>query len=212
MTKRRAIILIICLAGFAVTAWFVETKDTLAFDTAIRQWFYSLRTDALTPVLKAVTYMGNWQTISGICILLLILPKTRMRYGVPVSASAIFITVFNKGVKQIFQRPRPDVSLHLIDEGGYSFTSGHSITSMVVYGLLIVLVRKYVKDRKTANILTVLLAIPWICIGPSRIYMGVHYPTDVLGGWLLGAAVLMVILSLEERYGRKSSLPAGGKG
>ncbi|MCI8646358.1 MAG: phosphatase PAP2 family protein [Firmicutes bacterium] len=206
MTKKRTIIMIICLAGFAVTAWFVETNDVLPFDTAIRQWFYSLRSSALTPVLKAITYMGNWQTISGLCILLLFLPKTRMRYGVPVSISAIFITAFNKGIKQIFQRPRPDVSLHLIDEGGYSFTSGHSITSMVVYGLLIALVRSYVKDRKTANVLTVLLAIPWICIGPSRIYMGVHYPTDVLGGWLLGAAALMVILSLEERYRQKLDL------
>ena len=87
----------------------------------------------------------------------------------------------------------------MIDEGGYSFTSGHSITSMVVFGLLIFLVRKYVPDKKTANIFTVFLAIQWIFIGLSRIYMGVHYPTDVLGGWLLGAGILMVIISIEDK-------------
>lgn len=203
MTKKRAIIMIVCLTGFAVTAWFVETNDVLVFDTAIRQWFYSIRSSTLTSVLKTITYMGNWQTISGLCILLLLIPKTRMQYGLPVSAGAVFVTIFNKGIKQIFQRPRPNVSLHLIDEGGYSFTSGHSITSMVVYGLMIFLVRKYVKDRKTANILTALLAIPWICIGPSRIYMGVHYPTDVLGGWLLGIAILMILISVEYNYGNR---------
>lgn len=199
MTKRRIVIMLVCLAGFAVTAWFVATKDVLEFDTAVRQWVYSIRSSALTPVLRSITYMGNWQTITALCILLLVIPKTRVRYGIPVSSSALFITVFNKGVKQIFQRPRPDASLHLIHEGGYSFTSGHSITSMVVFGLLIYLVRKYAEDEKRANILTVFLAIPWICIGPSRIYMGVHYPTDVLGGWFLGAALLMVILSIEDR-------------
>lgn len=199
MTKRRIVIMLVCLAGFAVTAWFVATKDVLEFDTAVRQWVYSIRSSALTPVLRSITYMGNWQTITALCILLLVIPKTRVRYGIPVSSSALFITVFNKGVKQIFQRPRPDASLHLIHEGGYSFTSGHSITSMVVFGLLIYLVRKYAEDEKRANILAVFLAIPWICIGPSRIYMGVHYPTDVLGGWFLGAALLMVILSIEDR-------------
>lgn len=205
MTKKRALIMIVCLAGFGITAWFVVKNDVLAFDTVIREWFYSIRSNGLTSVLRAVTYMGNWQTITALCILLLLIPKTRMRYGIPVSASALFITLFNKGVKMIFMRPRPDESLHLIDEGGYSFTSGHSITSMVVFGLLIFLVRKYVEDGKIANILTVLLAIPWIFIGLSRIYMGVHYPTDVLGGWLLGAAVLMVILSIEDKCGERQT-------
>lgn len=199
MTKKRAFIMIVCLAGFGVTAWFVAENDVLAFDTVIRQWFYSIRSSGLTAVLKVVTYMGNWQTITAICILLLVIPKTRVRYGIPVSASALFITLFNKGVKMIFMRPRPDESLRLIDEGGYSFTSGHSITSMVVFGLLIFLIRKYVEDRKTADILTAILAVPWICIGLSRIYMGVHYPTDVLGGWLLGAAILMIIISIEDK-------------
>ena len=87
----------------------------------------------------------------------------------------------------------------MIEEGGYSFTSGHSITSMVVFGLLIYLVRKYVRNRKAANILTAALAVPWIFIGLSRIYMGVHFPSDVLAGWALGAAVLVGIIVIVEK-------------
>ena len=76
---------------------------------------------------------------------------------------------------------------------------------MVVFGLLIYLVRKYTEDKKKANILTVLLAVPLIFIGLSRIYMGVHFPTDVLAGWCLGLAILMVLISIEDKYsGRKT--------
>lgn len=201
------------LGAFAFIAGLVTANDTLAFDTVIRQWVYSFRTDSLTSVLKVITYMGNWQSIAAFCLLLLVIPKTRTRYGIPVSAAAIFITLLNKGVKMIFKRPRPDVSLHLIEQGGYSFTSGHSITSMVVFGFLIFLVRKYVKDKWTADILTVLLCVPLIFIGLSRIYMGVHFPTDVLGGWCLGLAALMVMISIEDRVSPKKqcSLPANRK-
>jgi len=81
---------------------------------------------------------------------------------------------------------------------GYSFPSGHSITSMFVYGMLIYLVRKNIKNRKHADIMTVILAIPAITIGLSRIYLGVHFPTDVLAGWCLGVITIMVITYFTE--------------
>lgn len=200
MTKKKGLIMAAGFLVFFLMAYLITTDQPPAFDTSIREWVYSIRNPALTAVLKVITYMGNWQTITLLCIVLLLIPKTRFQYGVPVSISAIFITLLNKVIKMIFQRPRPDEAFRLIQEGGYSFTSGHSITSMVVFGLLIYLVRKYVKDRKKADILTVFLGIPWIFIGLSRIYMGVHYPSDVLAGWALGAAILVIIISLIDRF------------
>lgn len=199
MTRKRGIFFAAGLILFALIATLMMTGNLRWFDDPIREFFYSIRTPALTTVLTGITYMGNWQTITLLCILLLLFRKTRLRYGIPVSAGAIFVTVFNKMIKHIFERPRPEESLRLIEEGGYSFTSGHSITSMVVFGLLIYLVRKYVKKRKIANLLTVILAIPWIFIGLSRVYMGVHFPSDVLAGWALGVSVLMVIISIEDK-------------
>lgn len=197
MTKRKGLIVIICLAVFAVLAWLVSTKEILAFDTVIRQWFYSIRNDGLTSIMKVITYLGNWQSITIICILLLLYPKTRFHYGIPISAGAAAASILNnKIIKNIVQRPRPDESLHLIEQGGYSFASGHSITSMVVFGLLIYLVRTYVKEKKKANILTILLAIPLFFIGISRIYLGVHFPTDVLAGWSLGIVILIYTITL----------------
>lgn len=199
MKKKRGVIFAAGLVLFVLLTILIVTGNLQWFDDPIREWVYSIRNPALTEVLKVITYMGNWQTITLLCIVLLLFRKTRLRYGVPVSAGAIFVTIFNRIIKLIFKRPRPEESLHLIEEGGYSFTSGHSITSMVVFGLLIYLVRKYVKNRKAANILTAALAVPWIFIGLSRIYMGVHFPSDVLAGWALGAAVLVGIIVIVEK-------------
>lgn len=199
MTKKRGVIFAAGLVLFVLLAILMVTGNLQWFDDPIREWVYSIRNPVLTEVLKVITYMGNWQTITLLCIVLLLFRKTRLRYGVPVSAGAIFVTIFNRIIKLIFKRPRPEESLHLIEEGGYSFTSGHSITSMVVFGLLIYLVRKYVRNRKAANILTAALAVPWIFIGLSRIYMGVHFPSDVLAGWALGAAVLVGIIVIVEK-------------
>ena len=199
MKKKRGVIFAAGLVLFVLLAILMVTGNLQWFDDPKREWVYSIRNPALTEVLKVITYMGNWQTITLLCIVLLLFRKTRLRYGVPVSAGAIFVTIFNRIIKLIFKRPRPEESLHLIEEGGYSFTSGHSITSMVVFGLLIYLVRKYVRNRKAANILTAALAVPWIFIGLSRIYMGVHFPSDVLAGWALGAAVLVGIIVIVEK-------------
>ena len=207
MKKKRGVIFAAGLVLFVLLTILMVTGNLQWFDDPIREWVYSIRNPALTEVLKVITYMGNWQTITLLCIVLLLFRKTRLRYGVPVSAGAIFVTIFNRIIKLIFKRPRPEESLHLIEEGGYSFTSGHSITSMVVFGLLIYLVRKYVKNRKAANILTAALAVPWIFIGLSRIYMGVHFPSDVLAGWALGAAVLVGIIVIVEKCDARGLSP-----
>ena len=75
---------------------------------------------------------------------------------------------------------------------------------MFVFGMLIYLVRNNVKKRMTANILTVILLIPTIFIGLSRIYLGVHYPTDVLAGWCMGIAVIMFAIEIIERITGKN--------
>lgn len=183
---------------FAALLFCVLADHTSGFDDPVRSFFYDLRCDALTPAVKAVTYMGNWQSITALCIALLLIKPTRITYGIPVSAGAIFVTVLNKLIKTAVQRPRPDDVVHLISEGGFSFPSGHSITSMFVFGLLIFLVRSNVRNKTAANVLTAVLSIPMILIGLSRIYLGVHYPTDVLAGWCLGIAVTAAVIGIKR--------------
>lgn len=207
MKNKRWIAAISALIAFIIITYFVSTGKQLAFDTVIRECFYSLRSQYLNSLIIALTYLGNTKTIIVICLVLLILPRTRMHYGIPVSAAAITASSFNYFLKHIFNRPRPDIGYHIIEQGGWSFPSGHSITSLVVFGLLIWLIHHantgasvpIDKRRcKQNNVLTVLLLIPCFGIGLSRIYVGVHYPTDVLGGWMLGIIVIILTITIIE--------------
>lgn len=199
MTKKRAIFTGVCLIIFILLTCLVSTGQELVFDTVIREWFYSIRTPWLTEVVKGITFMGNTKTIIVLCLVFLVVPKLTKRFGLPIAAAAIVGAGINKIMKHIMLRPRPDVSLHLIEQGGWSFPSGHSISSLLMYGLLAWLIRRYVKDKRIANITTVLLTMLWIGIGLSRIYLGVHYPTDVLGGWMLGMVVMLVVIAVVEK-------------
>ena len=199
-SKSGMIICVAAIAGFAAIFYFVGSGNACLFDDVIREFFYDLRDPALTPFVKLITYLGNYQTIVILCLVLLIIKPLRVVYGISVSTGAVFVTVLNKSIKHAVHRPRPSDVMHLVNEGGFSFPSGHSITSMFVYGLLIYLVRKNVKNRKIADLLTIVFAVPLILIGPSRIYLGVHYPTDVLAGWCLGAAVVVIWIKLIRKF------------
>jgi len=188
-----------CLAVFFALWLMIETGHASLIDDPIRNAVISTRSDWLTPIMKVITYMGNWQTITVICLILLAFRKTRLTYGVPLSIGALFVSLANKGIKAIVMRPRPDQAMFLIEQGGWSFPSGHSITSMFFYGMAIWLIRRNVTDRRLADILTVLLAIPMILIGVSRVYLGVHYPTDVLAGWCLGVLVVVAMAEIIKR-------------
>ena len=195
LDKKRAIPAFAGAAFFAATSYFVMTQDTLAFDTIVREYIYGLRSDGLTTFFRTITYLGNWQTITLICCGFLVLPKVRLSFGVPMSVTAILAVSIQKVLKTAFHRERPDLSLHLIQQGGYSFPSGHSLTILIFYGLVIFLCKRYIKDIRIANLVTILLSCLIFLIGFSRIYLGVHYPTDVLGGWVLGFSLLMLFIS-----------------
>lgn len=97
------------------------------------------------------------------------------------------------------QRPRP-TEFRIIEETGYSFPSGHSMTSMAFYGYLIYLIYKYVKNKYVKWISIVLLGILICSIGISRIYLGVHYTSDVLGGFLISVSYLVIYISAVNKF------------
>ena len=107
--------------------------------------------------------------------------------------------IINYGVKQVFRRERPNI-LSLVDISGFSFPSGHSMVSSSFYGFLVYLIYKYCKSKWRyfgIAILTFLI----LFIGISRIYLGVHYASDVIGGFALGLVWLSVFVSIVEYKG-----------
>ena len=176
----------------------VYQTDPLPLDLAVQKAFFSLRGPLLNPLVIAVTHLSDTVTIVAFCAILLILPN-RKKYGLPVSLASLGGLAIYKPMKHIFLRARPDAALHLVKQGGFSFPSGHSVTSVIFYGVLIYLLNRHCKNDKLRKVLTVICGFLALTIGPSRIYVGVHWPTDVLAGWCIGGAVLMVSICILER-------------
>jgi len=106
----------------------------------------------------------------------------------------------NQILKFIFQRERPTTVAHLIEQGGYSFPSGHAMGSIIAYGALLFLIIRTYSSWKVI-LPSVIVLVPLIAlIGISRIYLGVHYPSDVIGGFSLGLAILSLSLGIYSLF------------
>ena len=121
---------------------------------------------------------------------------TNSRYR---KTNIVIITILNQLLKRILRRPRP-TEFRIVEETGYSFPSGHSITSMVFYGYLVYLTYKYINNKKIKIPLIIFLVLLIPTIGLSRIYLGVHYASDVLCGFLLGIIYLILFISISKKY------------
>ena len=191
--------------GFAVICYAVVTGKAAGFDDPVREFFYGLRCPGLDAAVTAFTHTGDAAVIIAMCVVLLIWNKSRVPYGVAASACALGVTIINEILRRIVCRPRPADITPLVSEDSFSFASGHSATTIIFYGILIYLVRKDFTNRTAANVITVVLTAVIVLMGPSRIYAGAHFPTDLLAGWCMGVFCLcLAVLVLRSlRHLRK---------
>lgn len=180
----------------------VLTDNITAFDDIIYDTLISLRSKPLDFYFKSITKFANTIPILCLVIVLLLILDKKERYL--LGTSALSSVLVNTIIKYLVARPRPD-HLRLIKQGGYSFPSGHSMISICVYGLLIYLIQTKVTNKKLKIVSTILLSILIISIGLSRIYVGVHYPSDVLAGYSLAGILLIIIINLFNKYFRGNS-------
>lgn len=203
-----AAVILLAAAGY-ITYEVAAVYETLPLplDKAVQNFFFSLRGPVQDVIISSITHLSDTVTIIAFCIVLLILPN-RKTYGLPVSLACLGGVAIYKPLKHFVLRARPDASLHLVTQGGYSFPSGHSVISIVFYGLMLYLIQKHCKNEKLKTVLSWICGILAVVIGPSRIYVGVHWPTDVLAGWCLGGGILIIaILILEKIYVKKELQP-----
>ncbi len=192
MNKRKTWIAVVPVILFIMLAVAVKAGLTVNFEG----WAYQESVEKMSPVLtslvKFITHIGDPAVVIVFCLLLWLVPKARWRVALPVSITVIVSSILNFVLKEIFARQRPDI-LRLINETSYSFPSGHAMINASLYTMLALLVFKYIKGTAEKVILISVCAGLTAAIGYSRVYLGVHYAGDILGGWLLGFAISVMI-------------------
>ena len=187
------VVLFICLVGFLALAEDVFNKEIMNGDIIGYKLISTfLISDFVTPIAKFITNFGGAIFLSIATVMLFLLIKNK-KIGLSIISNIVIITILNQLLKRILQRPRP-TEFRIVEETGYSFPSGHSMVSMAFYGYLIYLIYRYIKNKYVKWTLITILSILICLIGISRIYLGVHYTSDVLGGFLLSISYLVIYI------------------
>ena len=200
------VLAMLCLAViFLGITFLVVTGRLSGLESSVYASLAHLQTPWMTSVMTFITGIGSPVTITALALILLLVPPTRRQYGLPIAVGSIVGAVVMYLIKQLIARGRPDV-LRLVVESGYSYPSGHTLASTVVFMIILLVVFRQHKDLRTRlPVLVVCVLIP-ILIGISRIYLGVHYAGDVIGSFTAG---LLVALFADTMFNRpKTPQPA----
>ena len=176
----------------------VKNGKILELDLNIYKFFSeNIINDKLTPIVKVITHIGGAKIVLVLTLLAIILIKG-LKNKLFLLTGIVGTAGLNVVLKHIVQRERPNIN-RLIPEKGYSFPSGHSMMSMAFYGMLIFLIFKYVKNTALKWTLIVILTILLSTIGITRIYLGVHYPSDVIGGFVVSLTYLFILTEIYNK-------------
>lgn len=201
MKKNKNIIIISILSIlFIVLSILVYFNLTISFDNTIYHLITINMNNILTSIYKVITFFGSTLFIISLCIFFLILfiILKKKNYGLIISCCLIISTIFNNLIKIIICRERPSV-LKLVIEDTYSYPSGHTMASVSMYGILIYLILKIKMNKKLKIFLVTILGILPILVGMSRIYLGAHFATDIIGGFLLAITLLLIEINIIDK-------------
>lgn len=182
---------------------FFESEQYVAADAYAQALVKNITSPGLTSVMRVVTNAGDPITLLLLSILVGVVLLHQHSHRRLYTFSAIMIGggLLNFILKDAFQRSRPDKALRLVQAGGYSFPSGHSMGSMLFFGGLAYVLFFSVERRpawRIAGILSCLLAV--LLIGASRVYLGVHYLSDVGGGFVAGLTWIGICITGTEGW------------
>lgn len=190
LTKGTFALLLFVILGYMVKFY----PDQLThFDTPIQTWLRGDLPVALTTFFKLVTSvidpLGIIIWVSAL-VLFFLYKKWKLEAAL-LAGNLVLHGILIKLIKFVYQRSRPSIT-HLVEEGGYSFPSGHSMATVIVLGTLIIIVQQRVQNQHIKRLVQALLLLYIFTVMASRVYLGVHYPTDVIGGASMGFAILNI--------------------
>ncbi|WP_353654095.1 phosphatase PAP2 family protein [Bacillus sp. ISL-55] len=196
------------LFGFIIMSYLVQAEHLVMFDRVVMDGVQGLEADGLTAAMKLFTYIGSLKfiVILTIPLFLFLFYVLKHKLEILVFLSVVYITpILNRLLKLYFHRERPDFH-RLIEIGGYSFPSGHAMNAFSFYSILAFLLWRHVPTRMGRIAVILLSTFMIIAIGSSRVYLGVHYPSDIIGGFLASGLWVAAVIWFFQRYKEKTEI------
>lgn len=193
--------------AFEVTEKGIGDRAWIGVDQGIMKIVADFRSESHTAEMLTFTYLGSTFSVVVIAIIALLLShfkrlKSERRILACAGLASIFLI---RSSKLFFGRERPNPENWLTSAAGLSFPSGHSAGSFAVLGALFFIIGRSCKKQYRRFLVWSLGAIVVFMVGFSRVYLGVHFPTDVLGGFLLGLSILLLSIAFDDFCERKNS-------
>ncbi|HBU80360.1 MAG TPA: PAP2 family protein [Paenibacillus sp.] len=190
------------LAVFSIIALSISDNQIHRFDDSLITWIQGMESQGMTRWMELFTWIGSGIPVVIIAILSMVVLYVFLKHrrellflGCVIAGSAILNTL----LKLMFHRARPTIH-RIIEVSGYSFPSGHSMAAFSLYGGLAFLIWKHIPTAVGRVLMIIVSAMFILMIGMSRIYLGVHYPSDVVGGYFMSGCWLAVCIWFYQRY------------
>lgn len=186
---------ILCLFSlivFGVLGYFVHGHDIIRFDSHVISMVQGMESVWLTFLMKFLSFIGSAPVIIVLSILILffLYKALKHRYELVLFVGVMVGSpLLNLLLKELFKRARPDFH-RLVEISGYSFPSGHAMSALTFYGIITFLLWRHIPVKWGRKALLIFSGMMIFGIGMSRIYLGVHYPTDIIGGYFASAVWL----------------------
>ncbi len=199
--RRQGVWLIGYLLILSIVAWLcteVWEREAFSFDRSSLLWIHQFANPELDRVMLFITSLGDPAMVVTIFISTIVWLGMKRRYtdGIRFIIACAGGVILNQVMKLFFAKPRPELWTRLISETSFSFPSGHAVGSMVVYGFIAyILAREFPIYRRYIYAVASILII---VIGFSRLYLGVHYPTDIIAGY--GVGILWLTTCLKVKF------------
>jgi len=176
----------------------------MSFDTNLLETLYASRDQNLTPIFIAITQMGSTLMVGGLSLALglYLLTRQKLSYFAGLCISILGTAGLVYGLKELVGRARPGMFYQAYLETGFSFPSGHAAFSLALYGFIAYLLWKH--SSRYRFLLAAIFIIFIVLVGFSRLYLGVHFASDVIGGYAIGALCLALGILASEKLNRYS--------
>lgn len=188
--------------AFAILGYAVKfyPEQLTGFDSSIQSAIRGTLPALATQFWTTITVLGNTVVIFGIALLLAFFfyQKNWKAESYFVFGGLAVLGLVSTAMKYLYQRPRPSIEW-LIQTIGYSFPSWHTASTLLVAGILVIILHQRMKAGLRRSLFQLGLLLLAVLVGVSRIYVGVHYPSDILGGWLLSLCLLELFYPYYDR-------------